>query len=188
MQMECDLTVLDDIINVHPSDSKFESKVTLSSWTRIPSHKWQNLFGSIACSKSPCEDSELKHHHEVTFDLTDLGLHHPLSQCALWLTRHAPDASPPHVCEQPSAVPSPSFGVFKFSSCDCSVVQTTLRCILESDMARRTMVVKSHRKRHLGSLRNPFFFHVCLIGPPYALLCPLLTVLQLRHRCSRYCG
>ena len=40
-------------------------------------------------------------------------------------------------------------------------------------MLRRTMALKFHRERHLGSLRAPFFFQVCLIGPPIRSIAPI---------------
>jgi hypothetical protein len=46
--------------------------------------------------KSSREDSELKHHHEVAFDLA--SAYTTLSRSALWSTRHAPDAGPAHLC------------------------------------------------------------------------------------------
>ena len=92
----------------HPPDSKFDSKlskVTLSSWTRMPECFPVPTSGNLfeCTSKSPCKGSELKLYHDVTFGLVkvymlSLVVHRTF---ILQSTRYAPDArpaAPAHLC------------------------------------------------------------------------------------------
>jgi len=51
----------------------------------------------------------------------------------------------------------------------------TLRFMVEGDMGRRTMAVKSRRERRLRSLYTPYFLQVCLISPLHPFYCFLCS-------------
>ena len=59
--------------------------------------------------------------------------------------------------------------------CSCSLLRTSLLCMVEGDMGRRTMVVKCRRERRLRSLYTPCFLQVCLISHLRPLCCFLCS-------------
>lgn len=70
---------------------------------------------------------------------------------------------------------SAHFPALVLSSRSCSLAQTTSRCIVEGDMVRRAMAVKSRRERHLRFLYNPNSPSLSDLSLPFPLLFPLFV-------------